>query len=147
MKGSAFLATRRERIAGLRPHSAGYYAAEEPWQALYGPPLRLSTTARRLDTSPAWFSWAACAAALEFMERVGVNAIHCHNVALANLFSQAVGQKPTGSAIVTIPGERMATLAHRKIATSQRAGRTRLSFHLYNTVAQVEFAAHLVNMA
>lgn len=146
-KGAAFLATRQELVAGLRPHSAGYYAAEEPWKALYGPPLHLSNSARRLDTSPAWFCWVACAAALEFLERVGVDAIHRHNVTLASTFSQRVGQGPTGSAIVTVPGEQMEAMAFRKIATSQRAGRTRLSFHLYNTLAQVELAADVVNAA
>ena len=38
-------------------------------QTFFGPPLRLAESARRLDTSPAWFMWVATAPALAVIER------------------------------------------------------------------------------
>jgi selenocysteine lyase/cysteine desulfurase len=52
-----------------------------------------------------------------------------------------LGSPPRGSAIVALdlPGaaERLAAAG---ITTTSRAGRTRLSFHLYNTAEDVEMA-------
>ena len=45
----------RER---LTPHAAGWYAGEDIWGSIYGLPLRLASTARRFDASPAWMNWA-----------------------------------------------------------------------------------------
>ena len=55
--GFGYLAPHlRERMT---PFAAGWYAGADPFASYYGPPLRLAETARRFDTSPAWFSWVA----------------------------------------------------------------------------------------
>ena len=59
--------------------------------------------------SPAWFSWVGTQPALEAIERIGIDAIHAHDVALANRFRAGVGLEPGDSAIVStdlpkIPG-------------------------------------------
>src|SRR3712207_7087147 len=46
--------------------------------------FRSPADARRLDVSPAWLDWVGTAAALEYVEAAGVEAIHAHDVGLAN---------------------------------------------------------------
>ena len=70
--------------------------------AIFGftPPLRLPDTARRFDTSPAWFSWVGTEPALELLNEIGVEAIHEHDLRLANRFRAGLGLEPSDSAIV-----------------------------------------------
>lgn len=145
-RGTAFLTLPP---AGQQPESwptplmAGWYAAERPWDGIYGSPLRLATDARRYDVSPAWHSWIGALPALELIRDLGIDAIHRHDVGLANRFRAAVGLPVGDSAIVSavaddeVP-ERMA--AHG-IGAAMRAGRLRLSFHLYNDAADADRAA------
>jgi selenocysteine lyase/cysteine desulfurase len=102
-RGTAFMSVRPELVGSLRPYGAGWYAGEDIWESIYGAPLRLAEDARRLDISPAWFMWLGCAEALAFIERVGIAAIHQHDVQLAALFCEGLGRAPTGSAIVSVP--------------------------------------------
>ena len=125
----------------LTPHAAGWYAGADVHSSYYGPPLRLATDARRFDISPAWFSWVGTAPALELVERIGVGAIHDHNVALANRFLTGLDQPPGGSAIVIVdvPGAEE-KLARAGVRAAVRAGRVRASFHVYCTVDDVDLA-------
>lgn len=141
-RGAAFLCVRPERLPELRPHAAGWYAGKDVWSSIYGPPLRLAETARRLDVGPAWLSWVGCAASLAFIEQVGVDAIHAHDVRLASLFSERVLGRSSQSAIVSVPGDdAFERLRAAGVAASRRAGGTRLGFHLYNTDADAIAAA------
>lgn len=125
----------------LTPHAAGWYAGADVHSSYYGPPLRLATDARRFDISPAWFCWVGTAPALELVERIGVGAIHAHNVALANRFLAGLDQPPGDSAIVIVdvPGAEE-KLARAGVRAAVRAGRVRASFHVYSTVDDVELA-------
>ena len=58
--------------------------------------------ARRLDTSPAWHSWVGAAPALALLEEIGVDAIHAHDLGLANRFRAGLGLEPGDSAIVFV---------------------------------------------
>ncbi len=138
-RGTAYLAVRPERLAQLTPLHAGWWAGEDPHASYYGPPLRLARSARRLDTSPAWFSWVGAAPALDLIERIGVEQIHRHNVELANRFRAGLGLDPSNSAIVSVerPGA-AAKLERAGIRAAVRAGGLRVSFHLYNTPADVD---------
>ena len=141
-RGAAFLCVKPELLAELRPHAAGWYAGKDVWRSIYGAPLRLAETARRLDMGPAWLSWVGCAASLAFIEEVGVDAIHAHDVRLASLFSERVLGRASASAIVAVPGDdAFERLRARGVAASRRAGGTRLGFHLYNTEEDVIAAA------
>ncbi|MFP3915024.1 MAG: aminotransferase class V-fold PLP-dependent enzyme [Actinomycetota bacterium] len=51
-RGTAFLTLRAEHDEALRPLLAGWYAGDEVWGSIYGPPLRLASDARRFDVSP-----------------------------------------------------------------------------------------------
>jgi selenocysteine lyase/cysteine desulfurase len=127
-RGTAFMAVRRERLEGLVPVAPGWYAGEDRWDSIYGPPLRLASDARRLDMSPAWLPWVGTAAALEYLQQVGVSRIHEHGVALANRVRAALGMPAGGSPIVSVP----ASAPPRGVRTAMREGRVRASFHLYN---------------
>jgi selenocysteine lyase/cysteine desulfurase len=141
-RGTAFGVIRPERLAMLRPLYAGWYAGDDPWTAIYGPPLRLAKDARRLDISPAWLAWAGTVPALELLAEVGIEAIHRHDCALANALRERLGMPPGDSAIVTVAADgALERLRAASIKASVRAGAVRVSFHLHNTEADVDAVA------
>ena len=139
-RGTAFGVVRPERLGMLRPLYAGWYAGDDPWTSIYGPPFRLAKDARRLDISPAWLSWAGTVPALELLAEVGIAAIHRHDLALANALRGRLRLPPGDSAIVTAEGG-LERLQAAGIKASVRAGAVRLSFHLHNTEADVDAVA------
>jgi len=141
-RGTAFGVVRPERLERLRPLYAGWYAGDDPWTSIYGPPLRLARDARRLDISPAWLSWEGTLPALELLADVGIDAIHRHDLGLANALRARLGLSAGDSAIVTVPSaDGLARLRSVGIKASVRAGAVRLSFHLHNTEADVDAVA------
>jgi selenocysteine lyase/cysteine desulfurase len=140
-RGTAFMVLDPGLADQLVPHDAGWFAAEDVYATYYGGPLRLAESARRFDTSPAWFSWVGTAPALELVNRIGAEAIHEHDLRLANRFREGLGQPAGDSAIVSadVPGAEDA-LARAGILAAVRAGRLRASFHVYNTDADVDAA-------
>jgi selenocysteine lyase/cysteine desulfurase len=138
-RGTAFMALRRERLAETIPWAANWYAGEEVHSSYFGSPLRLARDARRLDTSPAWFSWVGTQPALELVNEIGVHAIHTHDLALANRFRAGLGLAPGNSAIVSTDLPRaVERLTAAGIVAAVRDGRLRVSWHLYNTEADVD---------
>lgn len=148
-RGVAFLSVRPDRLAALTPHAAGWYAGSRPWESTYGLPLRLADAARRLDTSPAWFSWAAAAPALEYLAEQDMEVVRRHNVALADLFLTVIGEAPQHSAIATVdvPETTRAALTAAGVSTATRSGRVRASFHLYNDEVDVARAVEALRAA
>jgi selenocysteine lyase/cysteine desulfurase len=140
-RGTAFMAVAPEHLDRIVPAHAGWFAGEDVHTSYFGPPLRLASSARRLDSSPAWFSWVATQPALELVNRIGIEAIHAHDVALANRFRGGLGLEPGDSAIVSadVPDAR-ARLEAAGIVAAERGGRLRASWHLYNTEADVDAA-------
>jgi selenocysteine lyase/cysteine desulfurase len=138
-RGSAFLTISDRLLERAVPHSAGWYAGEHVHESYFGPPLRLASSARKLDLSPAWFSWVGTAPALELVEQIGVSAIHDHNLALANRFRAGIGLAPSNSAIVSaeLPGA-AERLQQAGIIAAIRGGRLRTAWHVYNTEDDVD---------
>jgi selenocysteine lyase/cysteine desulfurase len=138
-RGTAYMAVAQGRLEEIAPVAAGWFAGEDPFASYFGPPLRLAQDARRLDTSPAWHSWVGAAAALVVLEEIGVEAIHEHDVGLANRFRAGLGLEPGNSAIVFVdaPGaeERLERVG---IRAAVRGGRVRTSWHVYNTDDDVD---------
>jgi selenocysteine lyase/cysteine desulfurase len=140
-RGTAFLTLTPALQERLNPDQAGWYAAANPLTDQFGPPLRLATTARRFDTSPAWFSWVGTEPALRVINEIGVATIQEHDLRLANRFREGLGQPPGDSAIVTSDiADASEKLAKAGIMAAARNGRLRASFHLYNTDADVDEA-------
>jgi len=138
-RGSAFTTVSDRLLERVVPHSANWFAGEDVHGSYFGPPLRLASSARRLDVSPAWFSWVATAPTLQLLLDVGVETIHAHDVGLANRMRAALDLPPSDSAIVSakLPGA-MERLSAAGIVAAERGGRLRTSWHLYNTVADVD---------
>jgi selenocysteine lyase/cysteine desulfurase len=147
-RGTAFMAIRPERLEAIRPNAAGWYAGEDVWSSIYGGPLRLAASARRLDVSPAWLCWVGTVPSLELIERVGVEAIQAHDVALANRLREGLGMPSGNSAIVCVDAPRAhERLSAAGIRASSRAGAARLAFHLHNTPADADRALEALTTA
>jgi selenocysteine lyase/cysteine desulfurase len=145
-RGTAFMAIGPGLLETVVPEAAGWYAGEDPLQTFFGPPLRLAASARRLDTSPAWFMWVATAPALAVLEELGVDAIHEHDVGLANRFRAGLGLEPGDSAIVAAEVEGVEELLRGSgVMAAARAGRLRTSWHVYNDDADVERALEVLS--
>jgi selenocysteine lyase/cysteine desulfurase len=141
-RGTSFMAVRPAAAERLRPHMAGWYAGDDPFETNYGAPLRLADDASRFDLSPAWLSWVGAAPALELLAQVGIEAIHGHDVGLANRFRAGLGMEPSDSAIVSLvlEDEVLARLRAARVMVTKREGLVRFSFHLYTTEAEVDRA-------
>ncbi|NUP21434.1 MAG: aminotransferase class V-fold PLP-dependent enzyme [Streptomyces sp.] len=143
--GAAFCVVP-EDFGGLTPLLAGWAAGENPWDSCYGPVENLAHSARRFDISPALFTHAGLRTSLELIEELGAEAIHAHDLALADRFRAGLatlGHEPVpapGSAIVSVPGlgDRQPELSAAGIEVSNRAGNLRAAFHLYNTPEDVD---------
>ena len=89
--------------------------------------------------SPAWLSWVGTAAALEYIEGVGIDAIHAHDVRLANALRDGLGMEPSDSAMVSIErDDAQRTLIDAGLRVGGLAGNARVCFHLYNTDDDVD---------
>ncbi|HKW44144.1 MAG TPA: aminotransferase class V-fold PLP-dependent enzyme [Candidatus Eremiobacteraceae bacterium] len=139
-RGSAFMAVRKDRLQSLIPLHAGWWATDDPNNNLFGLPNRISKeTARRLDSSPAWFSWVGTDAALRAIFEIGIDVIEAHNMKLARRFCDKTGLPAPASPIVYMKSSGSLEKLHAAgIRASVRAGRTRLSFHIYNTEHDVD---------
>lgn len=133
-------ASYAERIGErLVPHQANWYAGEQPWESIYGLPLRLASDARRFDVSPAWFPVVGAAASLRWLSGLDHAAITEHCVGLAGQVRARLDLPPAESAIVSIPIEHAAaTLKEAGIRAAVRQGAARVAFHLYNTQEDVD---------
>jgi selenocysteine lyase/cysteine desulfurase len=140
-RGTSFLYVSPQLRERIRPLAAGWYAGEDVHDSYYGPDLDLARSARRFDLSPAWHCWVGAAPALELLEQVGVEAVHDHDVRLANRFRAGLGLPGSNSAIVSTrspgAGDRLAAAG---IRAATRAGSLRVSFHVYSTDADVDAA-------
>ncbi|OLT38483.1 aminotransferase class V [Saccharomonospora sp. CUA-673] len=138
-RGAAWLAVHPRALDRGHPVAANWYAGEDPWDTVYGLPLRLAAGARRYDASPAWLAFVGAAAALDHLASLDVRAVHAHCTGLADELRGRLGLSPAGSAIVSletsVPRERLAAAGVRG---SIRAGRLRLGWHLYNTDEDVD---------
>ncbi|WP_406693221.1 aminotransferase class V-fold PLP-dependent enzyme [Saccharopolyspora sp. ID03-671] len=139
-RGSAWLAVHPDAPRPV-PHSANWYAADDPWEATYGLPLRLADDARGLDLSPVWLAQVGAAASMEWLACRDLAEIAAHCTGLADGFLAELGEEPAGSAIVSLARpDAVAKLTGAGLACASRGGRTRVSFHLYNTADDVERA-------
>ena len=140
-RGTALMAVRPEAVELVAPHTAGWYAGQDPWSTIYGSPLRLPATAKRFDVSPAWACWAGTAPSLELIDELGPAAIGTYDLALAARLRHGLDLPPSDSAIVIADRPDAETRLQRAgIRASVRAARVRLSCHLPATVDDVDRA-------
>lgn len=132
-RGTAWMSLSDRVSRTMTPHAANWYAGEEPWQTIYGLPLRLTGTARRFDLSPSWFSVLGAGLALPWLATLDGDAVQAHCLGLANRLRAELDLPPQDSAIVSLPNEGGPERLQRAgIRASVRAGAIRVGFHLYN---------------
>jgi selenocysteine lyase/cysteine desulfurase len=139
-RGAAWMAVRRDALADVVPQVANWFGAQDIWSGLYGLPLRLAADARRLDLSPVWFSQRGAAISLPWLAGLDLSAVREHCVGLADATLAGLGLPSRDSAIISleIPDQATRRLLEAGAVVSARDGRTRFSFHLYNTIDDVE---------
>ena len=140
-RGAAFMSVRNQALGDIVPTAAGWVSDTN----IYAPnstKLNLATGARRLDTSPGWFSWIGLVASLGVIREFGVPAIYQHNVALANRMRRGLKLEEQESAVVFVsaPDAPSRLAAAGVVASSRGQHAARLAFHLYNTDADVDIA-------
>ncbi len=145
-RGVAYMTVSDRAMAELVPVNAGWYAGEVIWDSMYGPTMSLSHRASRFDVSPGWPLWPGAVAALEDFSSVPAELICAHNVGLTNQLRAGLGMEPSDSAIVSLslPDEAAQAAARAGLTISQRAGGVRLSFHVWNTRADVDRALEVL---
>lgn len=137
-RGAAWLAVHPRALPHTVSLAANWYAGEDPWQSIYGLPLRLAGGARRLDLSPVWLAQVGAAAALPYVAGLDPDQVRKHCAGLGDLLRERLGLQPAGSAIVSIAADNAAQrLAEAGVTASVRAGRARVGFHVYNTEEDV----------
>ena len=86
-RGTAFMVLERPAASGSRPtRRAGSRPAT---RSRTSSARRCGSPApRALRHSPAWFAWVGTEPALELINEIGVEAIHEHDLGLANRFRE-----------------------------------------------------------
>ncbi len=128
------------------PITPGWKATEAPMSSFYGPVMNLSATASKFDASTPWFNPLVDVEGLRIIDSVGIKEIESHNMALVDeLESRGVTipfARANRSSIVSFDvADSDATIKafeRDDVIASARAGRVRVSMHLYNTVEDVD---------
>lgn len=132
-RGTAWMSLSDRVARMMTPHAANWYAGEQPWQSIYGLPLRLAADMRRFDVSPTWFSVLGSGLTLPWLAGLDGAAVQAHTVGLADRLCAELGLSPQDSAIVSLPiADAADKLKRAGIRASVRAGAVRVGFHLYN---------------
>lgn len=140
-RGVAFLTLSEEFQRELRPIHAGWYAGESVWTSVYGPEMHLAATARCFDVSPAWPAWVGAEKAIGLFASLDIGEVWKYTCGLGNALCDALEVPQQNQAIVTWEdpdGQDFARLTDAGIKLSGRAGRARISFHLWNNPDDVE---------
>ena len=143
-RGSAFAALLRARPGGDPAAHRGLVLGRGPVGVLLRPgagpgarrePVRRLAGLARLGRGRGRPRFAVSLDAAE---------VHDHAVGLANAFRERIDLGPSDSAIVSWPdpdGAHLAAFGAAGVAASGRAGRARVSFHLWNDEEDVDLAA------
>ena len=138
-RGAAWMAVQPPLAATLTPHAANWYSSETPWSNTYSLPSLQAPDARRLDASPAWFTVLGAGIAMPWLASLDATAVQAHCVGLTNTVRSELGLPPADSAILALEvPDAAARLESAGIRAAVRAGRARVSFHLYNDMSDVE---------
>lgn len=143
-RGTAFLTVAPGLEESLVPVAAGWYSAEDVWESCYAGHTPLAPNATRFDLSPAWPVIGGTVAALSFISAIDPHEAQAHGVGLANAARAELGLPASNSAILAWPdpdGSALAAMRASGITASGRLGNARVSFHLWNTEADVELLA------
>jgi selenocysteine lyase/cysteine desulfurase len=150
--GVAFMYVRKDLIERFEPSDSGWFGQENVF-AYDIHQLRYAASARRFETgSPPVPNVYASLAALQLIERVGLDTIEGHVQALAGRFIDGARRQALALLTPEEPAARgplvmvrstdaarlVDTLAREGLLCSTRDGALRISLHYYNTAADVD---------
>jgi selenocysteine lyase/cysteine desulfurase len=144
-RGVAFMRLSPEEQRSLVPVSASWVSTDP--RTYYGGGVDdLASDARRFDVSLAWHPWVGAVESLRFLNSIAPEERRGWTVGLASDFAARLGLEPTGSSFLCVPvrvglDELRRKLAEADVAAAIRQGEARISFHVYNTAADVEYVA------
>jgi selenocysteine lyase/cysteine desulfurase len=147
-RGVAFLVVRADHHDDLPPWNANWRSADDPYGRFFGGPLTLAPGAARFDVSVAWFPWVGGASSLELLCEWSRAGLLDSPKALAKSLADRLGVEWRGASIVCAPVKDLdttrAALDDAKVKAGFRGGGVRLSTHVYNTDADIERVAEVV---
>ena len=139
-RGIAFMVAKERHRRTLDSALASWKAAPEPWGDPYGPPRALTADARRFDLSLPWLLAPPALASLRLLAEIGVENVGAHCRGLATECAERLGQAPTGTPILSVPGADAERVRASGLRCSVRSGNVRFAFALYNDLEDVEAA-------
>jgi selenocysteine lyase/cysteine desulfurase len=147
-RGVAFARIAPEAQRIYAPVSASWVSVEP--RTYYGSSVgKLAPDARRFDVSLAWHAWVGAVESLRFLNAIPAEERCSWCVSLASELAARVGVEPTGSSFLSVPvgvslDQLTERLAEAEVAAAIRAGEVRVSFHVYNTRADVDYVADVL---
>ena len=147
-RGVAFARIAPEAQQIYAPVSASWVSVDP--RTYYGSSVgALAADARRFDVSLAWHAWVGALESLRFLNAIPAEERCSWCVSLASELAHRVGVEPTGSSFLSVPvrvplDQLTKRLADADIAAAIRAGEVRVSFHVYNTSADVDYVAEVL---
>ncbi len=147
-RGAAWMVTRKDRLADLRPIVPSWRSGPPP-HSYFGGVTPHERTGADTDSSPAWFSWIGAVAALDLLNRTDARATEAHAVGLAQDFvagARAIGLEPVSpgrpshiaAVRITDRARVTAALSDARIKATVSDERIRVGFHYFNAPSDVE---------
>jgi selenocysteine lyase/cysteine desulfurase len=144
-RGVAFVRVAPEAQRALTPVNASWVSTD-PRTYYGGGGDQLADDARRFDVSLAWHPWVGAVESLRFLNAIPAEERFGWTTGLASDFAARLGLEPTGSSFLCVPvrvslDELRRALDEADVAAAIRQGEARISFHVYNTPADVDYVA------
>lgn len=149
IRGMGYLYVHPDLIDRFRPITPGWKAADVPAASFYGPSIELSARASKLDVSTPWFDPIVNLEGARIIADAGIEQISTHASSLFDRLQdhgvRLAFDAANRSSIITVdvadPDATMARFQAENIAASVRAGKVRVSVHLYNTTGDIDLLA------
>jgi len=147
-RGVAFARISPTAQRAYSPVSASWVSVDP--RTYYGGDIRaLAPDARRFDVSLAWHAWVGAVESLRFLNAIPAEERRRWTVTLASDLAARLGLEATGSSFLSVPvrvplDELTRRLAEADVAAAIRAGEVRVAFHVYNTPADVDYVADVL---
>jgi selenocysteine lyase/cysteine desulfurase len=143
-RGVGFLYVAPRALERVPPILANWRSASDPYGDHYAGELDVARGAARFDVSLAWLPYVGASVSLGLVVDWQQQGVLDPVLELARRLSDGLGLAPTGSTLVSVPVDdaEVATrhLEEAGVRAAVRAGRVRLSPHVYSTASDVDRA-------
>ena len=144
-RGVGFMHVRRSAVPTIAPYYANWRSAHRP----YGGDLTLPDTAERFDLSLAWHAWVGALPSMRLLVDWMNEDAYARPLAQARALSDLLGQPATGSTVFSVPVNDAdavtLALAESGVRCAARAGKVRLSTHVWNSDEDIRRAAEVLS--